>query len=183
MTNSVSGESETDIVLVARQVKRTCKAHGVKLSVNAFTCLNELCKGLFREVTDGMNFDGERSKELTFNANSTASYEQLKQTWMGILGVDHSDEELLPVLSRSQRVMELHWACMEKHVRTHGPVCCEEIQGYVEKLQVSGLLELVLGGKSSMANWVPLMTSVAMLDGIVDWVVAAAGLASQHLDE
>lgn len=72
---------------------------------------------------------------------------------------------------------------MERHVRTHGPVCCEEIQEFVEKMHVNGLMELVNGSKDSMINWVPLMTSVAMLDGIVDWIVAAAGLASQHIDE
>ena len=183
MTNSISGESDASVVLVGRQVKRICKAHGVKLSVNAFMCLNELCRGLFEEVSEGMEFSVERGKESTFNPNSNAPYEQLRQTWMRILGVDHTDEELLPVLGKSHRVMELHWACMEKHVRTHGPVCCEEIQGLVEKMHVRGMIELAIGSKSSMMNWVPLMTSVAMLDGIVDWVIAAVGLASQHLDE
>lgn len=183
MTNSVCGESDAGVVLVTRQVKNICKAHGVKLSMNAFTCLNELCKGLFEEVSEGMKFGVEKSKEQAFNPNSNAPYEQLKQTWMRILGVDHADEELLPVLNKSHRVMELHWACMERHVRTHGPVCCEEIQEFVEKMHVNGLMELAIGSKNSMINWVPLMTSVAMLDGIVDWIVTAAGLASQHIDE
>lgn len=181
MTHSISGNSDAGMILVARQIKRVCKTHGVKLSMNAFTCLNELCRGLFEEVADEMKFNTERSNEPVFNPNSNASYEQLKQTWMRILGVDHMDEELLPVLSKSHRMMELHWACMEKHVRTQGPVCCEEIQGFVEKMDVSGLMEL--GGKSGMVNWASLMSSIAMLDGIVEWVVTAAGLASQHLDE
>lgn len=183
MTNSVSGESDADTVLVARQIKRTCKTHDVKLSMNAFTCLNELCKGLFEEVVEGMEFGVERGKEAAFILNSNAPYEQLKQAWMGVLGVDHMDEVLLPILSKSHRVMELHWACMEKHVRSQGPVCCEEIEGLVGRMQVSKLMELALGDKSGMTNWVPLMASMAMLDGMVEWIVATIGMAGQHLDE
>jgi hypothetical protein len=165
MTNSVYGDSDADMVLVTRQIKKTCKMHGVKLSMNALSCLNELCKGLFERVFEEMKLDVERNKETAFNPSNNAPYEQLKQTWMGMLGVDHMDEELLPMLSKFHRVMELHWACMEKHVRGQGPVCCEEIRGFVEKMQVDKLMELVFGSKSVVMNWVSI------------------GMASQHLDE
>ena len=181
MAASVSEDSGTDTVLSVRELKRVCRVNGIRLSANAFACLNELARGLLDQASCWSHPECvTRPLLLRELGQSKDGYEHVKAIWAAVLG--NFDGELFPILSRAHRVLELHWACMSKHILfSSTSVCCEEVMRLVPLISTKDVLSqpTAMGGE----KWIEVTSGVAFVSGIVEWVVRAAGLVQRQLGE
>lgn len=181
MAVSVCEDSGSDAVLSVHELKRVCRANGIRLSANAFACLNELARGLLDQAScSGCPECVTRPLLLRELGQSRDGYEHVKAIWASVLG--SVDGELFPILARAHRVLELHWACMSKHVLlSPTAICCEEVLRLVPLVNASAAVSqpTTAGGE----RWIQVTSGMAFVSGIVEWIVRAAGLVQRQLGE